>query len=201
MNATLVRAIHGVVNIPWRLRERLHTARLREVCRLGAGSELSPQVVIHNAGGPDAVRIGAQSLFMGEVVVIREGSVRVGDWCYVGPEAKIWALNAIEIGDRVFVSHGVHIFDNNSHSLSAGERHARFQEMRRHGRHLTPEPVVSAPVRIEDDVWIGFNAAILKGVTIGKGAVIGACAVITHDVPPYAVMVGNPARQVGQSKP
>lgn len=162
---------------------------------------MSPQVVIHNAGGPDAIRIGAQSLFMGEIVVVRDGSVRIGEWCYVGPEAKIWSLHAIEIGDRVFVSHGVHIFDNNSHSLSAAERHGRFQEMRRYGRHLTPEAVASAPVRIEDDAWIGFNAAVLKGVTIGRGAVIGACAVITHDVPPYAIMVGNPARQVGQSKP
>lgn len=201
MNAVLVRALYGIVNIPWRLREKLYITRLQRQCSAGVGSELTSNAVIHNARGPDAVRIGAETLFMGEIVVIREGSVRIGDWCYVGPEAKIWSLQSIEIGDRVFVSHGVHIFDNNSHSLSADERHSRFQEMRKYGRHLTPEPVVAAPVRIEDDVWIGFNAAVLKGVTVGKGAVVGACAVITQDVAPYAVMVGNPARQVGQSKP
>ena len=47
---------------------------------------------------------------------------------------------------------------------------------------------------IEDDVWIGFNSTILKGVTIGKGAIIGANTLILKDVPPYAVVVGNPAR-------
>jgi acetyltransferase-like isoleucine patch superfamily enzyme len=57
--------------------------------------------------------------------------------------------------------------------------------------------VAMAPIVIEDDVWIGFNATILKGVTICKGAIIGAATVITKDVPPYAIMVGNPARQVG----
>ena len=57
--------------------------------------------------------------------------------------------------------------------------------------------VAMAPIVIEDDVWIGFNATILKGVKIGKGAIIGASTIITKDVPPYAIMVGSPARQVG----
>lgn len=47
---------------------------------------------------------------------------------------------------------------------------------------------------IEDDVWIGANATILKGVTIGHGAVIGAASVVTSDIPEYAVAVGNPAK-------
>jgi acetyltransferase-like isoleucine patch superfamily enzyme len=92
------------------------------------------------------------------------------------------------------------VFDNNSHSLSAAERHARFKELRTIGRHLTPETVVHRPIRIEDDVWIGFNAAIMKGVTIGRGAIVGACSVITQDVPPFAVVVGSPARKVGDSR-
>ena len=52
------------------------------------------------------------------------------------------------------------------------------------------------PIVIEDDVWIGARACILPGVTIGHGAVIGACAVVSKDVPPYAVLVGNPGRIV-----
>ena len=57
-----------------------------------------------------------------------------------------------------------------------------------------------APITIEDKVWIGFGVNILKGVTIGEGAVIGACSVVTKDIPPYAVAVGNPARVVRNLK-
>lgn len=53
--------------------------------------------------------------------------------------------------------------------------------------------VKSAPIKICDKAWIGFNAIILKGVTIGEGAVVGAGAVVTHDVPPWTIVAGNPA--------
>jgi SAM-dependent methyltransferase len=49
---------------------------------------------------------------------------------------------------------------------------------------------------IEDDVWIGFNATILKGVTIGKGAIVGACSVVTKNVEPYSIVIGNPAQKL-----
>jgi acetyltransferase-like isoleucine patch superfamily enzyme len=110
-------------------------------------------------------------------------------------------MSEVAIGHRVFISHGVQIFDNNTHSLSAQERHARYRELRTLGRHLEQEPVKTKPVVIEDDVWIGFNAAVLKGVTIGRGAVVGACSVVLHDVPPYSVVGGNPARKIGESRP
>lgn len=61
--------------------------------------------------------------------------------------------------------------------------------------------VADSPIVIEDDVWIGFNAVILKGVRVGRGAVVGAATLIAKDVPPYSLMVGNPARCVGSSRP
>ena len=54
--------------------------------------------------------------------------------------------------------------------------------------------VKMAPVIIENKVWIGFNAAILKGVTIGEGSVIGAMSIVTKNIPPYSIVAGNPAR-------
>lgn len=56
---------------------------------------------------------------------------------------------------------------------------------------------VCKQTKIEDFVWIGVRAIILPGVTIGKGAVVGAGAVVTHDVPPYHIVAGNPAKQIG----
>ncbi len=61
--------------------------------------------------------------------------------------------------------------------------------------------MVDAPVVIEDDAWIGFNAVVLKGVRIGRGAIVGSATVVTKDVPPYSVVVGNPAREIGQARP
>ena len=55
------------------------------------------------------------------------------------------------------------------------------------------------PVIIEDDVWIGTRVTILKGVTVGKGAIIGACSVVTKDVPPHSIVVGNPAKVVKEN--
>ena len=58
-------------------------------------------------------------------------------------------------------------------------------------------PMLIRPVILEDNVWIGFNASILKGVRISKGAVVGAGSVVTRDVPPHGLMVGAPARRIG----
>lgn len=64
------------------------------------------------------------------------------------------------------------------------------------GIPMKKQPHNRAPIIIKDDVWIGANAIILKGITIGKGAVIGAGSVVTKDVPDYAIVVGNPAKVV-----
>jgi maltose O-acetyltransferase len=61
--------------------------------------------------------------------------------------------------------------------------------------------VPSCSILIEDDVWIAFNATILKGVTIGKGAIVGAGSVVTRDVASYAIVAGNPARVIGAARP
>jgi len=198
----LPRTLRFLLALPWSLRDRVHCARLRQLCTAAESAELSPLVQIFNAGSKGAIDIGANSLCMGEMQVIgAAGRIRIGEWCYVGPDSKLWAKESIDIGDRVFISHRVHVFDNNSHSLSAAERHDRYRDLRELGGHRIPETVISRPIRIGDDVWIGFNAAVLKGVSIGRGAVVGACAVVTKDVPAYAVVVGNPARQVGDSHP
>ena len=66
-----------------------------------------------------------------------------------------------------------------------------------HAAILTHCPIRGGmPVRVEDEVWIGFNAVVLPGVTIGTGSIIGACAVVTKDVPPGSIVAGNPAKVI-----
>ncbi len=178
-----------------------HGMQLKIRCLASKHVTFSREAKILNPFRKSLITIGSHTLCMGELLLVVDNAyIHIGEWTYIGPGAKIWAMKSIFIGNRVFISHGVHIFDNNSHSLSAHERHQRFRELRIHGKHLIGERIKNASVVVEDDVWIGFNAAILKGVTIGKGAVIGACSVVTHDIQPYSIVVGNPARQVGISQ-
>lgn len=168
----------------------------------GVGTVIAREATLTNSTGQAGrLRIGSGCLVVGQLLVEKEGTLEIGDHCYVGPGARIWSLCQLRIGARVFISHGVNIHDSDSHSLSARERHERFLEKMRLGRHLIPENAKSLPVTIEDDVWVGFHAIILKGVKIGRGAVVGAGSVITKDVAPFTVVAGNPQRVVGKSLP
>lgn len=64
-----------------------------------------------------------------------------------------------------------------------------------------PTQTVSAPIVIEDDAWIGFKSVILKGVRIGRGAIVASAAVVTKDVDPWTIVAGNPAKVVEVLKP
>ena len=68
------------------------------------------------------------------------------------------------------------------------------------GQKLHKECVKTAQVVIQDGVWIGFNAAIMKGVTVGNGAIVAAGSYVTKDVAPFTVVAGNPAKEVGKSQ-
>lgn len=92
----------------------------------------------------------------------------------------------------MIISNNVTIYDNNNHPISPIKR----IEMCKSGFYSELwnwKYADSAPIKIEDNVWIGEKSTILKGVTIGKGAVIGCNSVVTKDVPPYSVACGNPA--------
>lgn len=198
----LTRIAHVALSMPGRWRDRLYCKRLRRVADVAADAEITPQSIIRNSYSRDAIRIGSKTLFMGEIMLMaNRARLEIGELCFIGVGAKIWPMDSIKIGNRVQIAHGVQIMDNNSHSISAQERGDRYAEKRVHGHHLTPETVSSSPIVIEDDVWIGFNAGIMKGVKLGRGAIIGAGAMVTKDVEPFTIMAGNPARKVGESRP
>lgn len=139
----------------------------------------------------DRVRIYTWATFNIE----QAGLVEVGpDSILVGP--TFMCAERIVLGSRVFVSYQVTIADSDFHPLDPEERKRDAIAVSPFGDRSQRPPFVSRPVIIEDDVEIGIGAIVLKGVRIGQGAQIGAGAVITSDVPPGALMVGNPARQL-----
>ena len=101
---------------------------------------------------------------------------------------SICAAISITIKDNVCIGSNVVIADTDFHSLYPGVR-ASKEDMKL---------AYKAPVVIEHDVFIGAGAYILKGVTIGQNAIIGASAVVTKSVPAWAIVMGNPAQQVGE---
>lgn len=151
---------------------------------------------LQNLGGNrNAISIGKQCNIEGLILVYSyAGKVLIGDYCSLSPNSRIISTDNIVIGDRVLIAHNVNIIDNNSHPLNAEMRHQDFIESFTIG--MQKHDLKAAPILIEDDVWIGHNTTILKGVTIGKGAIIGACSVVTKDVAPFTVNVGNPLRVI-----
>lgn len=126
--------------------------------------------------------------FIGPVVeysgIAHNPRIIIGEGTWIGKHCSIAAIDRVEIGKHVLFAGYVHITDH-SHGFEDITRPCGPQ-------HLTSK----GPVIIEDDCWLGFNAEILSGVHIGKHCVVGARAVVTKDVPPYSVVVGNPARVV-----
>jgi acetyltransferase-like isoleucine patch superfamily enzyme len=169
----------------------------RATCTLARDAVLLPAARILNASGcSERISIGARSLIQGELFVFAHGGrISIGESCFVGPGARVWSAGSIVIGNRVLISHNGNIFDSLTHPLSPRKRHAQFESIASTG-HPKAIELEEEPVAIGDDAWIGAGATILKGVSIGARAVIGACAVVTHDVPAATIVAGNPAREI-----
>lgn len=132
---------------------------------------------------PEHVWIG-DGVYVGHGAILKgyhAGELRIGDGTWIGPQCFLHAAGDLGIGRNVGVGPGVKIITS---------AHAEA------GRDvpILHAPLRFAPVSVDDDADLGVGAIVLPGVTIGRGAQVGAGAVVTRDVPPYAVVAGNPAR-------
>ena len=143
--------------------------------------------------GDDVRLSGVSSISGGRIFA--EPEFRVGNRSFIGSGCAFSVAKSITIGDDVLIAGGCSVSDYSGHPLDPEKRIAGVQ--------VDPEDV--RPVRIENKAWLGRGATILPGVTIGEGAVVGAAAVVTKDVPPGSICVGNPgkllSRTVYESRP
>ena len=123
---------------------------------------------------------GKFALHVGGTIGIGSGAKLTLGHGYASPGLLLSSRAAITIGDGVAIAEDVIIRDHDGHIISGG----RAERL---------------PIAIGDHVWIGMRAMILKGVTIGSGAIVAAGAVVTRDVPPNTLVAGNPARIIREA--
>lgn len=153
------------------------------------------------------LHIGKDCIVAGNFVFeSSEGKIMIGNHSYVGGGTFI-SRSSIEIGNNVTIAWGGTFYDHDSHPLDFMKRRKDIDEELndiRSGRNFITNKdwsdVNSKPIKICNDAWIGMNVIVLKGVTIGEGAIVGAGSVVTKDVPAWTVVAGNPARVVKMLK-
>jgi acetyltransferase-like isoleucine patch superfamily enzyme len=150
--------------------------------RCGSGLSVGPGVGLRHAETfeiGDGVVIGEQAVIHGRF----DGACRFGNKVWIGPQAFLDARDMV-IGDNVGWGPGARLLGS------------------KHTGEPSDVPIIAtdlmiAPVVVEADVDVGVSAVVLPGVTIGRGAIIGAGAVVTRDVPPFSKVAGSPARVIG----
>jgi len=142
-----------------------------------------------------SLQIGKGTVFDGRIYTEhKDAQINIGENCYIGKSCFVSSIG-IDIGCDVHISWGVWLYDHNSHPLSWKDRSMdvfnHYSGLPKNWQHIK-----RAPIKICDKAWIGFNSIILKGVTIGEGAIVGAGSVVTKDVPAWTIFAGNPAKMI-----
>lgn len=134
-----------------------------------------------------------KNISVDDEVVIKEGAricscnekaeILIGKRTTIGFNTFIYSSDKIEIGNDCLIAPFVYIVDSD-HKAAKGQK-------------INVQGNTTAPIRIEDDVWIASNVTILKGVTIGEGAIVAANSVVNKDIAPYEIWGGTPAKKIG----
>jgi acetyltransferase-like isoleucine patch superfamily enzyme len=147
------------------------------------------------------IRAGLRLLMLGN------GSVQVGPKCVIDRDVTVECRGSLIVGSRSVVGHHVTIGVRESVRIGSDCLIAEMVSIRDHdhgfldtSRPMWQQAALTAPIVIEDDVWIGSKATITRGVRIGQGAIVGANAVVVHDVPAGAIVGGIPARIIREQR-
>lgn len=110
-----------------------------------------------------------------------EGEIYIGEGCYIGDYLTILSASKVEIGSHVLIANHLFITDEN---------HGNNPEC---ALPYGSQPLISSPVSIKEYCWIGEGVKILPGVSIGEWSIVAAGSIVTRNVPPYSLVMGQPA--------
>jgi len=161
----------------------------------GPGNRLAGVRLGGRGGNKCAIHVGEDNDLGGLWLIHRpDAEIRMGSRIELTDGCDIDVVESLTLGDDVFIAAEVYIADHDSHHQD-WEVRSKDHYARREGRKDW-SVVPHEPVRIEDKAWIGRRAMVLKGVTIGEGAIVAAGSVVTRDVPPWTVVAGVPAAEI-----
>jgi len=158
------------------------------------GKRVRTGTFIHWITGSGRLIVGDDVLVDGKVSIMfavryfENPTLTIGNHSILSHGCSLTIGRSITIGEHCLIASSVRIFDAPGHPTDP--------ELRRLGNPANPEDV--RPVVIEDNAWIGMDAVIFPGVTIGKGSVVAVRSVVTRDVAPYTIVAGNPAREIAR---
>lgn len=183
--------------------------RFKKKMVYGLGTNFLPQFSLRIKRN-NKVIIGEDCLLGVNIISEGDGDAvkfKFGDRVYIG-KSQIICRTGIEFESNILVAWGVTFYDHDSHSLDFMLRREDITQQindykSKKGNYIHSKDwssVKTKPIKVCKDSWIGMNALILKGVTIGEGAIVAASSVVTKDVPPFTVVAGNPAKEVKKLK-
>jgi acetyltransferase-like isoleucine patch superfamily enzyme len=163
----------------------LAAIQLRKCTFRGKWVRVRGRVLVENRG---TIIIGDRVRFMGraatsELVAWPGGRLEIGEGTAINYGTSISAASTVKIGSNCLIGTYVNIMD------------CAFHSMEDHSWNMDAQPII-----IEDDVWLANRCVIMKGVRIGRGAVVGAGSIVTRDVPPHTLVLGVPARVIRHIK-
>lgn len=196
---------NGIPRLQGSWAEHKDHVTIHDTVILGAGSSCDVKYRPEHHGV--CIEIDECSQIFGTLSIQAPGAkIKVGKRSQFG-SGIIIATQNIEIGDDVLISWNATIMDSNNHALDS---YSRRNDVLMCGINFITNPgdlarnrdwsdAKSAPIKICDKAWLGFGVSVLKGVTIGEGAIVASQSVVTKDVPPYTIVGGNPAKIIGQT--
>ena len=171
---------------------------LKKYALVGKSLKVKASIVVNN--------IKKTQLKIGDFTILRKnkffcfgkGKLKIGKYCYFGDETQVDASKEIKIGNYCMFSNRIMVQDHTGHPISPKKRRKQLINLQKISTDVYDTEIKK--VIIKNDVWVGMEAVILKGVTIGEGSIIAARAVVTKNVPPYSIAAGNPAKIVKKIK-